>query len=239
MANHRHLRDLESQLCWCWHWYLLRIWRDCGSFDSASEADRVQLAEEINTEAEGRTKEWAASGLAKFLDHLISKLEDSDPLIRQEAAINLAECPKDHRAVDVLMERLRSSDHTYHDRACAAWSLGRIGAKAKEVVPLLLHFIEELKDQPEAYQLRSFGAEAIENLTGEMDVLTKVAQHCIVDTAWECRMKGLFIFERLLKRQPGLRDGVLPLIAPLVTDEVEEIREHARQIIEGSLRISN
>ena len=66
MANQQHLRDLESQLYWCWHWYLLRVWQDCGSFNSASDFDRIQIAEEMRADAEGRSKEWALAGLARF-----------------------------------------------------------------------------------------------------------------------------------------------------------------------------
>ena len=46
-------------------------------------------------------------------------------------------------------------------------------------------------------------------------------------------MHGLFLVERLLKRQPDLRAGFVPLIEPLVRDEVDEIREHARRILIG------
>jgi len=81
--------------------------------------------------------------------------------------------------------------------------------------------------------LLTAAAEAIENLTGEMDVLLKVAQLCLRDRNWKCRMRGLFLVERLLKRQSDLRDGLVPLIEPLVKDEVEEIREKARRIVIG------
>ena len=70
MASQQQRRDLESQLYWCWHWYLLRIWQDCGSFDSASDFDRIQIAEEMRADAEGRSKEWAALGLTNLVDHL-------------------------------------------------------------------------------------------------------------------------------------------------------------------------
>ena len=44
-------------------------------------------------------------------------------------------------------------------------------------------------------------------------------------------MRGLFLVERLVKRQPDLREGFVPLIEPLVKDEVEEIREEVRRIL--------
>ncbi len=156
MPNHQHLRNLESQLNWCWHRYLLRVWQDCGSFNSATDSDRLQIAEEMRAEAEGRTQKWASAGLGKLLDHLISKLDDPDPEVRQDAAIAIGDdCPREHPAIDVLIERLRSPDQTFHDRTCAAWALGRIKAKAGEILPILLTLIDEMKDQPEADQLRS------------------------------------------------------------------------------------
>ena len=39
--------------------------------------------------------------------------------------------------------------------------------------------------------------------------------------------------ERLLKRQPELRGGVVPLIEALVKDEMDEIGEIARRILIG------
>jgi HEAT repeat protein len=167
------------------------------------------------------------------LDQFLLELDDPDPLVRQEAAIALGDfCRKDHPAIDVLIQRLRSSAQTPHDRACAAWALGRIRAKASEVIPILLALIKEVKDQADADELRSYAAEAIENLTGEADVLATVAQHYLADRDWECRMKGLLLTERLLKRQPDLLDGFFPLIEPLMKDKVEEIREHARRILD-------
>jgi HEAT repeat protein len=168
------------------------------------------------------------------LDQFLIELDDPDPIVRQEAAIGLGDfCRGDHPCIDVLIERLRSPDQTPHDRACAAWALGRIKAKAGEVVSVLVALIGDLKDQPEADVFRRFAAEAVERLTQDSDVLTIVARQCVHDRAWECRMKGLFIFERLLKRRPELRDGLVPLIEALAGDEVEEIREGARRILIG------
>jgi HEAT repeat protein len=168
------------------------------------------------------------------LDQFLLELDDPDPTVRQEAAIGLGDfCRGDHPAVNVLIERLRSPEQTYHDRACASWALGRIGAKSFEVVPILLKLIEDTKDQVEANGLRHCAAEAIENLTGEMEVLMKVARYCLADKDWKCRMRGLFLVERLLKRQSNLRDGLVPLIEPLLGDELEEIRENARRILDG------
>jgi HEAT repeat protein len=168
------------------------------------------------------------------LDRLVYQLDDSDPLVRQEAAISIGDfCRIDHPCIDLLIERLQSPEQSFHDRACASWSLGRIKARAEEVMPILLSLIEETKDQPLADELRRFAVEAVERLTDDSDVLTTVARQCVHDRAWECRMKGLFILERLLKRQPELREGLVPLLEVLVSDEVEEIRERARRILMG------
>jgi hypothetical protein len=75
---------------------------------------------------------------------------------------------------------------------------------------------------------------AIERLTNDISMLTTVAQRCVCDRFWKCRMHGLFLIERLLKRQPDLCDGFVALIEPLVSDELEEIREHARRLLIGS-----
>ena len=168
------------------------------------------------------------------LGRFLLELDDPDPHVRQEAAIGLGDfCRIDHPAIDVLIERLQSPEQTPHDRACAAWALGRIRAKASEVIPILLMLIEEMKEQAEADELRSYAVEAIENLTGEMDVLLAVTRFCLVDENWQCRMKGLFLVERLLKRQPDLRDCFLPVVMQLTTDKVEEIREKAQRILIG------
>lgn len=173
------------------------------------------------------------------LDQFMIELDDLDPIIRQEAAIGLGDfCREPHPCIEVLIERLQSSELTMHDRACAAWALGRIKIKAEKVVPILVGLLEEMKDQAEADEFRRYVAEAIERLTGDIEVLTTVAQHCLRDRSWECRMKGLFIVEELLNRQAEMRDRFVPLIEPLVKDEIEEIRDRARRILDGSLGIT-
>ena len=168
------------------------------------------------------------------LDQFLLELNDPDPLVRQEAAIALGDfCREDHPCIDVSIERLQSTEQTHHDRACAVWALGRIKAKAGEVVPILLTLIDEMKDQLEADEFRSYAAEAIERLTGDIDVLTTVAKSCLGDGFWKSRMRGLSLVERLFKRQPDLRDAFVPLIEPLLRDELEEIRENVRRILAG------
>jgi HEAT repeat protein len=173
------------------------------------------------------------------LDQFMIELDDLDPIIRQEAAIGLGDfCREAHPCIEVLIERLQSSDHTLHDRACAAWALGRIKLKAEQVVPILVELLEQMKDQAEADEFRHYIAEAIERLTGDIEVLTTVARHCLRDRFWECRMKGLFIVEGLLKRQAEMRDRFVPLVEPLVKDEIEEVRDRARRILAGSLGVA-
>jgi HEAT repeat protein len=168
------------------------------------------------------------------LDRFLLELDDSNPIVRQEAAIGLGDfCREDHSCIDVLIERLQAPEQTLHDRACAAWALGRIKRKTGEIIPILLSLIEEMKDQPDADELRSHAVEAIERLTDNIEVLTTVAKHCLQDRCWKCRMRGLFLIERLLKRQPDLRDGFVPIIKPLVRDQNEEIRGNAWRVLDG------
>ena len=168
------------------------------------------------------------------LDQFLIELDDPDPLVRQEAAIRLGDfCREDHPAIDVLIERLQSPDNAFHDRACAAWALGRIKAKAGEVIPTLLTLLEEMKEHPEADELRSYAAEAVERLTDDIEILTTVVRHCLHDRYFKCRMHGLFLVERLFKKRSKLRDGFVPMIIPLAKDEVEEIRANARRILIG------
>jgi hypothetical protein len=167
------------------------------------------------------------------LDQFLLELNGPDPIGRQEAAIGPGDlCREEHPAIDVLIERLRSPDQNLHDRACSAWALGRIKAKASEVVPILLTLLEEMKERAEADELRSYAAEALERLTNETSVLTDVAQACLRDRFWKCRMHGLLLIERLLARRPELRDGFRPLVEPLLRDEVEEIRYDARPLLD-------
>jgi hypothetical protein len=166
------------------------------------------------------------------LDQFLLELDDPEPIVRQDAAIALGDyCREDHPCIDVLIDRLRSSDQTHHDRACAAWALGRIKRRAGEVVAILLMLFDQFKDQTDADELRSFAGESIERLTDDIDILSSVAKHFLKDSYWSCRMSGLFLVERLLKRQPDLREGFLPLIQSLMTDEVGEIRDHSRRLL--------
>jgi hypothetical protein len=60
-----------------------------------------------------------------------------------------------------------------------------------------------------------------------------VAQLCLGDRDWQCRMRGLFIAERLIKRQPDLRGSFVSLIEPHLKDELDEIQDNARRILDG------
>lgn len=97
MPSHSQLHDLESRLLWCRGWYVLRLWQECGTAESATDFDRFQIAEELLADSAGRTKEWASIGRAKLIDHLLVKVDHPDAEVRQEAAIALGDfCSKDH-----------------------------------------------------------------------------------------------------------------------------------------------
>lgn len=168
------------------------------------------------------------------LHQLLLQLDDPDPIVRQEATIALGDfCRTDHPAIAVLIERLQSPDHTFHDRACSAWALGRIKPKPSEVVPILFSIIETMHDDDDAGELRSCAVEAIERLTDNIEVLKTVVRHSVRDRYWKCRAQGLFLVERILKRTPAVHNGLVRLIKPLAKDESDEIRERAQQLLAG------
>lgn len=222
------LRDLESRfVLGCRNWYLLLLWQRHGSFESSSVADRIRVAEEVlATEGRGGVT-WAWGGWLAVIEHLVGRLNDTDPFVREEAAIALGDLDGEGgRAVSVLIERVRSAEVTTHDRACAAWALGRIGREQDAVVPILLSVLQESAKQSDADELRCCSAEAIEALTDDDDALLSVARLCLVDQFYKCKLIGLSLAERLGDQRPELR----PLVEPLCDDEVEEVRAAAQRI---------
>ncbi len=161
------------------------------------------------------------------------------PEVRQEAAITLGDLEAEGRcAVPVLLDRLRSSCITLHDRACAAWALGQIKHDDSEVVPVLLAILEQTPDQEatahwsdrnEAGELRRYCAEAIERITDDHDLVLSVARACLQDSYWKCRMVGLGLIEQI----GGRGRELLPLVRPLLNDELSEIRASAERIVNG------
>ena len=162
----------------------------------------------------------------QLVNHLIERLDDAVAEVRQEAAIALGDLQDEgRRAVPVLLQRLQSSAITFHDRSCSAWALGQIKHEPEQVVPALVLVLQETAE--EAAELRRYAAEAIERLTDEPSVLLSVARACLQDRFWKCRMVGLGLVEQLGERGREL----LPLVQPLVNDEVVENRRRAEQIV--------
>lgn len=232
-CNRRQLlRDLENEfVVGCRYWYLLQLWKQCGSFEASSIEDRIRLAYEVLENAGYGGTQWVWTGWIELVNHLIERLEDPVAEVRQEAAIALGDLQDEgRRAVPVLLERLQSSAITLHDRSCAAWSLGEIKHDSDQVVPALVAILQETRDQEEAGELRRYSAEAIERLTDEPAMLLSLARGCLADRFWKCRMVGLGLVEQLGERGREL----LPLVQPLLTDEVVEIRASAERIVSDS-----
>ena len=229
MSNdHDKLRDLENRfLLGCRNWYLLFLWQRHGSLESSSVGDRIRVAEEVlATDGRGGVT-WAWGGWLQLIDHLIGRLNESDPYTRQEAAIALGDLQSDGgRAVQVLLNRVQSAEVTQHDRACAAWALGRIGQHTKEVVPILMGVLRDSASQPDADELRRCAAEAIESLTDDRGILLTVARLCLIDQFYKCKLIGLSLVERLGERGPD----ILLLVEPLLSDDVEPVRAAAQRI---------
>ena len=225
MDDQDRLRELEGRfILGCRHWYLLRVWERYGSFESSTVAERIRVAEEVlATEGRGGVT-WAQGGWLYLIDHLIGRLNDTDPHIRGEAAIALGDL-ESGRAVSVLLERVQSPAITPHDRACSAWALGRIGRGRNDIVPVLLNVFEQSVGSVDADELRRCSAEAIETLADDGEVLFAVARLCLVDAFYKCKLIGLGLIKNLGERAAELR----PWIERLVVDEVEAVSVTARR----------
>ena len=114
---------------------------------------------------------------------------------------------------------------TLHDRACAAWALGKVGSV--EIVPQLLSVLRTAVDQPATDELRRCVAEAIEQLTSDTEILLQVARTCLVDRYFKCKLIGLNLKGRLGERGREL----IPLVERLVQDELREVREEANRAL--------
>lgn len=227
MDDQERLRELERQfVLGCRHWYVLRLWERHGSFDSSTIAEHIRVAEEVlTTEGRGGVT-WAHGGWLYLIDHLIGRLNDTDPHIRGEAAIALGDL-ENGRAVPVLLERVQSTDITPHDRACAAWVLGRIGRGRNDVVPSLLNVLEQSASSVEADELRRCAAEAVEALAEDGEVRFAVARLCLNDPYYKCRLVGLGLVEGLGERRAEL----LSLVERLIRDKVEPVSAEAQKIM--------
>lgn len=162
-----------------------------------------------------------------MIDQPIAQLDDPDPVHRQNAAIALGDLQVDGRsALPHLLARIRSTSVTPHDRACAAWALGKVGSS--EIVAQLLSVLQAAADQPETDELRRCAAEAIEQLTSESDVLLQVARTCLQDRFFKCKLIGLNVIGRVGENGREL----IPLVERLVHDEMLEVREEARSVLD-------
>ena len=170
------------------------------------------------------------------LTGLIERLDHSDEYVRQEAAVEIALGEfgdTASQAIPVFLERVQSTAVTFHDRALAAWALPHIGAEGDQVVPILLGVLDEVSTQEEA-QLRWCAVESIRRLTNEVGILVPLAQRCMRDSCWKCQMVGLFVANGLIDQNAALRPAFLAYAGPLMSAELDEIREEAQRIVFGS-----
>jgi HEAT repeat protein len=225
------LRDLEDEfVVGCRYWYVLQLWQQCGSFEASSIQDRIRVAYDVLAKAGAGGTQWVWTGWLELVDHLIERLDDAVAEVRQQAAIALGDLEAEgERAVPVLLQRLKSSAITFHDRACSAWALGQIKHGSDQVVPALVAVLRESADLEAAGELRRYSAEAIERLTDDPEVLLPVARASLQDRFWKCRMIGLGLVEQLGE---GGRE-LLPFVQLLVNDETAEIRGRAERIVIG------
>jgi hypothetical protein len=228
-GDFQHLRELEGQfILGCRNWYLLRVWERHGSFESSTVAERIRVAELVlATEGRGGVA-WAQGGWLRLIDHLIGRLNDNDPHIRGEAAIALGDL-RSGWAIPVLLERIQSREVTPHDRACAAWALGRIGRGRNDVVSVLLKVMEQSADSTEADELRRCAAEAAQAIVDNGEVLFAFARLCLADSYYKCKLIGLDLTERLGERRAEL----LPLIELLIRHEIDAVAALARKTLTG------
>lgn len=125
-----------------------------------------------------------------------------------------------------LLARLRSTSVTPHDRACAAWALGKVGSS--ELISPLLSVLQSAADQPDTDELRRYVAGAIEQLTSELDVLLQVARICLLDRFYKCKLIGLNLIGRVGENGREL----IPLVERLVHGEMPEVRDKAKRSLD-------
>lgn len=101
-----------------------------------------------------------------------------------------------------------------------------LGHDGDEIVPELLRYLQSSSDQSDGQELRRCAAEAVEQLTNDPEVLMTLAQSCLSDRFYKCRLIGLNLVEKLGERGREL----LSLVQSLVKDEVMEIKMEARRV---------
>ncbi len=224
----RSLQELESQLhrtFGAWGHYRLRLWQEYRSIQSSGGEDRIRIAEEILAESHRGEFVWAWGGFVMLLGEVQTKLNAPDPHVRADAIVALADFGFHARSVvPQLLHLLRSG--TLHERTLVAWALPKIGAST-EAIPDLIAVLDETSGDREANELRLRSVEAIEHLSKSFRILVPLARRCLRDQYWKCRMHGLELFERLVRRDRRLIPMLMPSVKPLVVDEVEEVRRAA------------
>jgi len=228
------LRELEARLrsiSGGWSHYQLRLWQECRSIAAAGVDDRIRNAKEILAAPHKGEWIWALGGWHMLLGEIRAKLNDSDPHVRQDAAIGLADYGIHARAaVPLLLIRLSSSEETLHDRTLAAWALPRIGADESSV-SIFLAVLDETADQPEADELRQRTAEAMEYMKSSFRVLVPLARRLLRDRLGPCRLHGLHLVERLGERDRRIWPMLVPNVEPLLNDDLEEVTAIAQRIM--------
>jgi hypothetical protein len=166
-----------------------------------------------------------------LLGEIQAKLGDPDPHVRQDAVVALVGFGLHARgAVSLLLERLRSTESTVHDRTLAAWALPKIGADEGSV-SIFLAVLDEAAVHSEAGELTLRSAEAVEFLTDSFRVLVPLARRLFRDRLAKCRLHGLHLAERLSERDRRLLTMLVPNVEPLLNDEVQEVQAIAQRVM--------
>ena len=231
LHDEKRLREVEAQVSSKGGStiYRLRVWKECGSFDTASATDRIAIAEKCMFSGGFCYQQSVHLQLVKLL---IAKLSDPDPTIRAEAAIALRPFESEaSEAIPLLLERLRSLETTLEDRVLATNLLPHLGVPRG--VPALLSVLRESANEPEANEIRYRTARAIQQLTEARQALIPVVEICLEDHFWKCRREGLRLARKLITDLPYLGKFLLPIISPLKNDLIPEVRSLASKIVDA------
>src|SRR3954463_11298566 len=91
MSNDQRLRELEARIPTYpgpQYSYRLRLWKEHGSYESASIEERIKAAEQIVNERPSGLV-WGYGVFLRLVDLLIERLSDPNSKIRNEAAAEL------------------------------------------------------------------------------------------------------------------------------------------------------
>lgn len=96
---------------------------------------------------------------------------------------------------------------------------------------MLLAVLDETAEHIDACELRLRSVDAIECLSNSYRVLVPLARHCLRDKYWKCRLLGLELVERLIRRERRLQPLLMPNVEALAGDAVEEVRAAVMQFV--------